>query len=244
MKKNRSPSPATLDHLRATWLAELTECEKRRSSLSQQISRAHRAGDSKKVAALTNQYDTLCPNPAWPEIKLPSRLIALDFGDGRPTISGPATNEELDKRIPQCLRNDTGRHAWQALAYWRKASESDKEKLRGVLLKLALAGNDAANALRMIDFELSPDGQDNFFEKLAVAKKEILQDAQFRVKAELMWYRASLNWSSTPGQKRHTIQEIKQIVDLKNVISPQTFRNWIYEFNVPHIGDKRGPKPR
>src|SRR4051794_33538729 len=104
MKKNRLPSPASLDDLRATWLAELTECEKRRSSLSQQISRAHRAGDSKKVAALTNH------------------------------------------------------------------------------------------------------GQDNFFEKLAVAKKEILQDAQFRVKAELMWYRASLNWSSTPGQKRHTIQ--------------------------------------
>jgi len=216
--------------LRAEWLAELKECDKRRTSLHRQIKQAQRAGNSRKVADLEKQYGALSPDR-----KLTESWAGMDSRSwGR--LSGVLTDDELDKTVPQSLRNRQGRAAWAKLIYWRRASEGEKRGLWEKLSRLWHSGNDAAYALYYMSMRLDDDPE--FFSMLAIALKKEGSAAFEKVKADLLLYRLSLNWSRTPGQPRHTIAEIKQIVDPTNRMP--SFRNMIYTLKVPHLVGKRG----
>jgi hypothetical protein len=238
---------AANSNLREAWLAELEECDKRRTSLRRRMKRAERRNDRRKVADLEKEYYALCPAIARPvptseysprpESHEYVTLLNRSFG----TVSGVLTDDELDKTIPRRLRSEKGRSAWRMLMYVRRASASEKESLRETLRKLWRSGNDAAYALDYILHRLDdPAPNPEFFSMLAIALEEEGNRAFQLLKWDLLAYRFSLNWSRTPEQPRHKIPEIKQIVAPNSSITLKVFGNLIHEFNVPHLPRKRG----
>ena len=219
---------------RAAWDAELEECYKRRMSLRRRMKHAQRAGDHRKLADLERQDRALSPDPEWPNIKSPAILAALiDQTSGG--FVGALMENEWDKTIPQKLRNDKGRAIWEILAIWRQASEDEK---RNLSRRLERSRDDVSYVLlRVLDHFRRGDVE--FFSKLGIAFEE--ERCAFQeLKEELIAYRFSLNFSLTPGQPRHTIAEIKQIVAPKiGVKNLAVFRNMIREFAIPHLPDKR-----
>ena len=225
--------------LRAAWLAELKECDRRRTSLIRRAKRARRSGDRRKFADLNKQLWEMAsveegpPPPGWPTPRFVT-LMDRTYEDR----NGWLMKDEWDKTVPRRLRNENGRTAWVTLSYWRRASEREKRNLEERLRK---SGDDASRALYNLLKHLERENGE-FFSKLEIAfQEEKCSCSTFeKMKEELILYRASLNWSRTPGQKRHTIAEIKQIVAPGSSIKLAVFRNMIREFDVPYLKVKRG----
>jgi hypothetical protein len=238
--------------LRSAWLAELKECDERKTSLIRQMKRARRAGDSRKFADLDKQYWEMFPpmfrpreNPAnpWPE----QRYIWMDsktYGNLEGLLSA---DNEWDKTIPRRLRNEKGRRAWETLLSWRAASEDEKRSLKDMLFRLRLkavrlrrySSTNAVSAFENIFRHLESKDR-KFFSMFEVALQEEGNRGNEKLRSDLIAYRFSLNHSRTPGQRRHTPAQIKQIVAPGSTITPEVFRNMISELEVPHFPDKRG----
>lgn len=222
------------------------------------MKQAARAGKSGRFADLEKEYFALCPAIARPVPKseyspVPEshRYISISsrsFG----TVSGVLKEDEWDKTIPRRLRSTKGRFAWQTLACWGSASESEKENLRERLSKLSRSSN-AAYALYRILMRLDADngranssadavvrGDPEFFSEFAIALEEKERRAFEKLKQDLIIYRFSLNWSRTPEQPRHTKSEIKRIVAPNSSITQEVFDNMIRKFRVPHLRGKSG----
>jgi hypothetical protein len=219
--------------LRDAWEQELDECYKRRMSLHRRMKRAQRSGDHRKLAELEKQDQALSPDPEWPEVKPPAILAAL-IGQRSGGFVGMLREGEWDKTIPQRLRNKKGRAIWEMLSCWHQASQDEKAKLAR---RLEQSRDDTAWVLlRIMDYFDHRDSE--FFSSLAIALEECGGSFQ-DVKEQLIAYRLSLNFSLTPGQPRHTIEEIQEIV-APSIKSQKVFANMIREFNVPHLRAKRG----
>ena len=227
--------------LRAAWKAEVKACDKRRTSLIRQMKRARTSGNRRKFEDLENQYWATFPpmfrprtGPATPWSPQ-QRYVGLDTKSYGP-VDGLMTDGEWDKTIPRRLRNEKGRRAWDTLARWQAVSEQEKRNIQERLLKSGdVTSYVLVEFLRRLDRE---DGE--FFSKLEIALAEKRRIGFEKLKADLIGYRFSLNRSSTPGQPRHTIAEIKEIVAPTSTITLQVFRNMIRQFKVPHLPDKRG----
>src|SRR5438067_7769448 len=110
--------------LRAAWLAELKECDRRRTSLIRRAKRARRSGDRRKFADLNKQLWAMemasveqgPPPPGWPTPKFVT-LMDRTYEDR----NGWLMKDEWDKTVPRRLRNENGRTAWVTLSYWRRA---------------------------------------------------------------------------------------------------------------------------
>jgi hypothetical protein len=233
--------------LRSAWLAELKECDERKASLICQMKRARRAGDSRKFADLQEQYSAMFP----PNFEAARESGARYFGINSKTYGNLEglllANNEWDKTIPRRLRNEKGRRAWETLLSWRAASEDEKRSLKDMLFRLRLkavrlrrySSTNAVSAFENIFRHLERNDRE-FFSMLEVALQEEGNRAYEKVRADLIVYRFSLNHSRTPGQRRHTPAQIKQIVAPGSTITPEVFRNMISELEVPHFPDKRG----
>jgi hypothetical protein len=170
--------------------------------------------------------------PEWPT----SKFVTLM--DQSYQLTGWLMKDEWDKTVPRRLRNQNGRAAWETLSYWRRASEREKKNLEKRLRKSSDAASRALyNLLKHLE-----RGARGFFSKFEIAlEEEKCSSSTFeKIKEELIIYRASLNHSRTPGQTRHTIVEIKQIVAPGTSVTPAVFRNMVREFKVPHLPSKRG----
>jgi hypothetical protein len=229
---------------RGSWLAELKECDKYRNSLTRQMKRAARAGDRRKLADLDKRYWAMVPAMFRPyptgaaaPWSPPQRYVSLDsktYG----TIAGLMTDGEWDKTIPRRLRNEKGRRAWDTLLRWQLASEREKRNLRERVLK----SRDETSYV-LLEFLRRLEREDGeFFSELGIALEEQRFMGNEKVKAGLIAYRFSLNFSSTPGRRRHTIDEIKQIVAPGSRITEGVFRNMVRALGVPFIRRKAGRK--
>jgi hypothetical protein len=240
--RGRGPTKQNINSdLRELWQAELKACDKRRTSLIRQMKRAARSGDRRKIADLDKKYWATFPptfrprtNPATPWSP-EQRYVCLDsktYG----SVDGLMTDGEWDKTIPRRLRNEKGRRAWDTVARWQAVSEQEKRNIQERILKVRnVTSYMVFEFLRRLDRD---DGE--FFSKIEIALAEKRRIGFEKLKAELIAYRFSLNFSRTPGQPRHTIAEIKQIVAPNSAITPGVFRNMIREFEVPHLAAKRG----
>jgi hypothetical protein len=234
--------------LRGSWLAELKECDKYRNSLIRRMKRAARDGDRRKLADLDKRYWAMVapmfrPLPAgtatpwsWPQ-----RYVSLDsktYG----SLDGLMADGEWDVTIPRRLRTEKGRWAWGTVSRWRLASEQEKRNLRQQLEKSRKARSPNASdvLLQFLDRLEREDGE--FFSGIGIALVARRFIGYEKLKADLIAYRLSLNFSSTPGRRRHTIDEIKQIVAPGSAITVEVFRNMVRCFGVPFIPRKSGRK--
>jgi hypothetical protein len=237
LSERGSIKPSADSDVRAAWLAELDECEKRRSSLRRRMRRAQRAGERRKLADLEKQYWPLCPDPEWPHIKPTQRLVVLK-SQSYGSLTGTLTEGEWDKTVPPRLRNEKGRAVLRTLSDWRRASEHEKRNLEE---RVRRSRDDASWALREILRRFALKDGEYFFKLFIAFEEERPSSTSFqKLKEELIAYRFSLNWSRTPGEPRHTIAEIKQIVAPGSSITTAVFRNMVRKFEVPHLTEKRG----
>jgi hypothetical protein len=217
--------------VRVAWAAELAECARRRKSLHRRAQKAKRSGDYQKALELSKQSLVEPLKHGWPD----ASLVAVKANEDD-FVWGWVAKDEWDKTMPTCLRTDEGRFAWQAVLNWRAASKEERHVLEANLRK---ARGNAFLAMWAI-FKKFERGNSNFFREIAVAIEQAKLNSFQGIKERLILYRFSLNFSSTPGQARHTVPEIKAIVAPNSAITLPVFRNLVREFKVPHLPTKRG----